>query len=116
MCERVYIHDRQQFTLTLGTQSGTIVAGATGRATFAATTANVTAGTTGTVTWYTSSAGTTTTNAPTGITASVSAVSSNAATVTMTATSSTVAGSYYFREPLKTPHQVTILIYKAPRE
>jgi formylglycine-generating enzyme required for sulfatase activity len=83
-------------TVTLGSQSGSIDAGAAGSATYAVTTANVAAGTAGSFAWYTSSAGTTTTAPPTGITPTVTNVSGDGATATMTAASSCVAGLYFF--------------------
>ena len=84
-------------TVTLGDQTGKIVSGIAGSASFAATTSNVAAATAGTVTWYSNSDGTTTTAAPTGLTPSVSAVASDATTVTMTADTTAVAGTYYFK-------------------
>ena len=83
-------------TVTIAAQSGTITSGTAGTASFAVTTSNIAAGSAGTIAWYTNSSATTKSSAPTGITASVSNVASNAAIVTMTATSSAVAGSYYF--------------------
>ena len=47
-------------------------------------------------TWYTDSSGKTPASAPAGIAPSVTAVNNSASTVTMAATTSAVAGSYYF--------------------
>jgi hypothetical protein len=84
-------------TVTIGTQSGTMTAGTAGSVSFAATTTNVSAGTAGNISWYTTSAGTTAGSTPTGVTAIVTAITDNAATVTMKASTSTIAGSYYFK-------------------
>ena len=84
-------------TVSAGAQNGTINAGAAGTATFPVTTENIANGATGSVTWYTTAAGTDATTPPTGVSASVSAVASNAATVTVTATASVQAGAHYFR-------------------
>jgi hypothetical protein len=83
--------------VSVGLQSGTIVSGTAGSASFAATTSNVSAGTAGTVSWYTSSDGSTGASTPSWATVSVTSVSDNAAIVTISATSSAVAGTYYFK-------------------
>jgi hypothetical protein len=84
-------------SVSLGSQSGAIAVGVAGTAAFSVSTANVAAGTVGTIAWYSSSAGATTADAPAGITASVSAVAGNAATVTIAATAAAVQGTYYFK-------------------
>jgi hypothetical protein len=106
--------DSTTSTATLGAQSGTIVSGTAGTATFAATTAKIADGTAGTIAWYTSSAGTTAGSAPTGITGSASALSGNAATVTITATTSAVAGSYYFKATFGTATSAVATLLIAP--
>ncbi len=85
--------------VNVGTQTGTIYGGAAGSVTFAVTSTNITSGTTPSFTWYTSSAGTTAgTEAPSGITPSPTSIAGGGAdTITVTATSSVVAGSYYFK-------------------
>jgi hypothetical protein len=82
--------------VSLGAQSGTLASAVPGSAVFAATTANLADATVGSVTWYTSAAGTTVGSAPAGVAATVGDVVSNAATVTLAADASTVAGTYYF--------------------
>ena len=84
-------------TVTVGTQNGSINSGTAGSATFAVTTQNIANGQAGTITWYTSSAGTVTTTAPIGISESVSNILNNAATVTMNATTAAQAGTRWFR-------------------
>lgn len=79
----------------LGTQNGTIKGGIAGSAAFNVTTASVATGTVGSVTWYTTSAGTTAASAPTGITATISAVENNSALLTINAASSVASGTYY---------------------
>ena len=86
-----------QPTASLASQVGTMSSGFASAATFAATLAYVPYGTSGTITWFTSLAGTTTASAPAGITPSISLVAGNASTTTMTANSSVSAGSYYFK-------------------
>lgn len=86
-----------QKSVTIAAQSGTILEGVAGQATFAVTTANIADGESGTILWYSNSDGTTAVSVPTGITASVSDVSTNAATVTMTATEIVETGAYYFK-------------------
>ena len=81
-------------SVSVGSQGGTLT---TGSVTFTVTTANIANGQSGTVTWFTTSAGTTSGNAPTGVTSSVTSVSNNSATVTMTATAAAAVGSYYFK-------------------
>jgi hypothetical protein len=83
-------------TVIVATQSGSITSGIAGNATFAVTTTNVSDGTVGAVSWYSSGAGTIATTTPIGILTSVSAINSNAAIITMTAGTNAVAGSYYF--------------------
>ena len=78
-------------------QSGAIISGTAGTATFVLTTANIANGRTGSVAWFSSAAGTTSASAPAGISASVSAVANNAATITITATTAAAAGTYYFK-------------------
>ena len=84
-------------TVTVGAQVGTLTAGTAGTVTFAVATANVANGQAGTITWYTTAAGTATTGAPTGLSASVSSVADNAATVTVNASISSVSGEQFFR-------------------
>ena len=84
-------------TVSLAAQTGTLTAGTAGEATFAVTTANIADGKTGSVAWYTTSAGTTSGSTPTGVSASLSNVASNKAVVTMTATTAALQGSYYFK-------------------
>ena len=84
-------------SVSLGGQAGSITAGTTGSATYAATTTNVANGTVGTIAWYADAAGNTPTGDPTGVTAGLSAVSGNAATVTMTVGVTSASGTYYFR-------------------
>lgn len=103
-------------TVVLGAQSGTIVSGAAGSATFSVSTANVAAGTAGSFAWYSSAAGTSSAPAPAGIAASVSALSGDAATVTMAASSAAIAGSYYFSlsEGGATSAVATLVVSAAP--
>jgi hypothetical protein len=84
-------------TVSLAAQAGMITGGTAGNVTFAASTTNIADGTTGTISWFTSSDGATAGSAPSGVTPTVSAVTSNASTIVMTATTSTMAGSYYFK-------------------
>ena len=83
--------------VTVGTQSGILRSGVVGSVTFPVTTANVPNGQAGTITWYTSVAGTTTTSAPAGISATVDNVANNAATVTVNATTAAIEGIHYYR-------------------
>ena len=81
----------------LGTQNGTITGGSAGSAAFYVNTASVATGTVGSVSWYTTIAGTTAAaSAPAGITATMSAVENGSALLTFTATSSAATGTYYF--------------------
>ena len=84
-------------TVSLGSQSGAITSGTAGTATYSVTTTNIATGTSGTVTWYSSSAGTTIITIPAGISPLVANLTSNAATITMTTTTSAGAGVYYFK-------------------
>ncbi|HRY53190.1 MAG TPA: beta-propeller fold lactonase family protein, partial [Spirochaetia bacterium] len=81
----------------LGSQVGELVAGAPGSASFPATTANLAAGTAGTVSWFSDPAGTAATSAPAGVSASVSLISGNAVTVTMTTDADAGGGTFYFK-------------------
>ena len=84
-------------SISLASQSGTLTSGTAGSVTFAATTANIADGKSGSVAWFTSVEGTTTGSAPAGVTASVSNVASNKATVTVNTTTAAAQGSYYFK-------------------
>jgi hypothetical protein len=85
-------------TVSLGTQVGTLNTGVAGSATFAVTTANITAGTSGTITWFTNEAGTgVLMNLPSWMSASLSNVTGNAATVTVNTTASSTAQTYFLR-------------------
>ena len=84
-------------SISVTTQSGTLTTGTAGTATFAVTTANIADGKTGSVTWYTTAAGTTTGTAPVGIIATVSNTASNKATITVAATAATAIGTYWFK-------------------
>lgn len=85
-----------QATVSVGSQSGSVTAGATASVSFPVTTSNIADGAIGTFAWYSSSSGGSTITAPSSITASVTAVASGQATITMTPSSTWVAGSYYF--------------------
>jgi hypothetical protein len=78
----------------VGSQTGTITAGATGSATFAATTANITHGAPVTITWCNSVGAAA--SAPTGLAASGTDVANNGSTITVDATTSAATGTYYF--------------------
>lgn len=82
--------------MTLGSQVGSLTAGAAGTASFAVTTKNVADGTVGSLSWYSDAGGKSGASAPGGISASVTAISGNSAIVTMTVTSAATAGSFYF--------------------
>ena len=58
--------DPTPVTIKVNSQSGAITAGTAGSATFVITTTGIDNGVTGTVQWFTTSAGTTATTAPTG--------------------------------------------------
>lgn len=83
-------------TVKIAVQSGEIVAGEAGEATFAVETTEILPGSEGTIIWYTDAEKTTLGTEPEGITSSASPVAENKSTVTMTADTDTVAGKYYF--------------------
>lgn len=76
--------------VTVAAQVGTIIAGQTGTATFAVTTANIADGAEVTIIfrWY---------QTPTGITASATNVANNVSTITVNADTTAVAGTYDFK-------------------
>jgi len=84
-------------TAVIYNQSGNIVTGTGGTVKFTVATTQISNGTTGTITWYTTYSGTTTRTTPAGISATVTAVSGNSATITMTVASSVATGYYYFK-------------------
>jgi len=85
--------------IMVGTQNGVIIAGIEGTTTFNVTTENINNGLTGTVMWFSNTAGTIPVgSAPDGIEASVSILTNNTATVTMNAYGTThIPGPGYFR-------------------
>jgi hypothetical protein len=84
-------------TVSLGVQRGILTDGVARTAYYYLTPTNLPNGTAGTITWYTSAAGTTTTGAPTGISATVPNIAGGTLNVTMNATANAVLGSYYFK-------------------
>lgn len=82
--------------MLIGAQTGSLVAGIDGTATYTVTTANIASGTVGSLSWYADAAGTTTAAGPKGIGAVITNVVSNTAIVTMNAGAETSAGTYYF--------------------
>ncbi|MCL2480207.1 MAG: hypothetical protein FWF38_00700 [Spirochaetaceae bacterium] len=84
-------------SVTVGNQNGSLNAGTKGGVTFPVTTVNIANGQTGTITWYTTLAGTATTTAATGVTTSTPSVVNNTATLTINSSMLTPSGSYYFR-------------------
>ena len=99
-------YDTQKFTLTVtpapksvsvGSPLGTLMAESGGNTVYPVTTENIKDGEAGTVSWFSSAAGTASASAPVGVTPSVSKVSNNAATVSMDTDDSTVVGTHYFK-------------------
>ncbi len=81
----------------LGAQSGVLIAGTAGSASFSVSTIHIPSGTVGTISWYSSPAGSTGAGAPAGILATVSAVAGDAANLSMATTTVVAAGTYYFK-------------------
>ena len=86
-------------SVTVGSQVGTLTAGASKTVTFNVTTSNIANGATGSISWYGNSAGTGSeiSQPPSLSSATVSNVSSNSATVTITTSTSVPAGQAFFK-------------------
>jgi hypothetical protein len=99
-------------TVSLAAQSGTMRSRTVGLATFTASTANISAGTPGTISWYTDPEGMASGSVPEGIVPKATNVTGDSATVCMLATTSAVKGSYYFKATfgVSTSSVATLLI------
>lgn len=84
-------------SVTIQTQSGTLVEGKAGEATYAVTTENIADDVAGSVTWYETPGSETAIDAPSGIAASATDTHDSAASVTITADAGAKEGVYYFR-------------------
>ncbi|MCL2067417.1 MAG: Ig-like domain-containing protein, partial [Treponema sp.] len=86
--------------VSVGEQSGPLTAATAGSVTFAVTTVSIgnsfSVGD-GQVSWFSDPEGTTAESRPSGITVTGTPTNNNASTITMTATTATVAGTYYFK-------------------
>ncbi len=93
---RITIESTAVGSFIVGAQSGALQGRASGTATYAVTTYNLTDGAAVAINWFESD-GTTSASAPTGITIAATNLSSNSSTVTVTADGGQSQGSYYFK-------------------
>ena len=91
-------------TVTIPAQSGTPSAGIAGNVLYYASTENIADGKEGTITWYTTSAGTTVAAKPTGLNDPTINTVSNTAYFALITTTATPAGTYYFRVTIDGTH------------
>jgi formylglycine-generating enzyme required for sulfatase activity len=83
---------------TVGAQTGTLISGTAGSATFAVATGGITGSAAVSLSWFSDSAGTAAASAPAGVTANTPVTIGGSPTnITLTTTAATPDGTYYFK-------------------